>query len=110
MAQREAPALFQEAEVVAGTFKQTFSLFAKCHLHFQNYVLEAGCNDRVTMVPWKSGRSLVWDVTDMPGYLFCSFIVALATSKAGAVATHAEESKVHLHHLQSLPYVCPSGH
>ena len=46
MAQREAPALLQEAELVAGTFKQTFSLFAKCHfIYNQNYVSEAECND-----------------------------------------------------------------
>eukprot|EP00731_Ephydatia_muelleri_P005467 Em0002g1643a len=45
-AAREAPALLQEAELVAGTFKQTFSLFAKCHfIYNQNYVSEAGCND-----------------------------------------------------------------
>ncbi|KAL5493971.1 hypothetical protein EMCRGX_G015225 [Ephydatia muelleri] len=37
---------FGEAEMVAGTFKQTFSLFAKCHfIYNQNYVSEAGCND-----------------------------------------------------------------
>ncbi|KAL5506255.1 hypothetical protein EMCRGX_G007860 [Ephydatia muelleri] len=36
----------EEAEMVAGTFKQTFSLFAKCHfIYNQNYVSEAGCND-----------------------------------------------------------------
>ncbi|KAL5510583.1 hypothetical protein EMCRGX_G006149 [Ephydatia muelleri] len=36
----------KEAELVAGTFKQTFSLFAKCHfIYNQNYVSEAGCND-----------------------------------------------------------------
>jgi len=46
MAQREAPALLQEAELVAGKFKQTFSLFAKCHfIYNQNYVSEAGSND-----------------------------------------------------------------
>ena len=41
-----APALLQQAELVAGTFKQTFPQFAKCHfIYNQNYVSEAGCND-----------------------------------------------------------------
>ena len=47
--------------------------------------------DGVTMIPWKNGRMLVWDVT-CP-YTFAPSYRCHATSSAGAVATLAEERK-----------------
>ena len=48
--------------------------------------------DGVTMIPWKNGKPLVWDVT-CPDTLAQSYRHQ-ATSKAGAVADLAEERKI----------------
>ena len=47
--------------------------------------------DGITVVPWKSGRLLVWDAT-CPD-TFAPSYVASATNEAGAVAALAEERK-----------------
>ena len=47
--------------------------------------------DGVTMVPWKNGKALVWDVT-VPDTLASSYR-DMATSHAGGVAALAEEKK-----------------
>ena len=44
--------------------------------------------DGVTVVPWKNGKLLVWDVT-CPD----TFAPVIATGEAGAVAVMAEERK-----------------
>ena len=48
--------------------------------------------DGATIIPWKSGKYLVWDVT-CPD-TFAPSYVSSATSQAGAVASLAEEKKV----------------
>ena len=58
-------------------------------------------SDGITVVPWKSGRLLVWDAT-CPDTFSPSF-VASATNEAGAVAALAEErKKTKYAHLDSL--------
>ena len=47
--------------------------------------------DGVTMVPWKSGKPLVWDAT-CPDTLAPSYR-GMATSSTGAVAAAAEDRK-----------------
>ena len=47
--------------------------------------------DRTSIVPWKSGRVLVWDIT-CPDTLALSY-VALATREAGAVAAEMNQRK-----------------
>ena len=47
--------------------------------------------DRVTLVPWKSGRLLVWNAT-CPDTFAPSHLPS-ATREAGAVAAQAERSK-----------------
>ena len=48
--------------------------------------------DGLTMVPWKSGKPMIWDATcpDTLAQSYCS----LATSGTGAVAEKAEEKKL----------------
>ena len=52
---------------------------------------EGKCPDEVTLVPWKSGRLLVWDAT-CPDTFAPSHLPS-ATREAGAVAALAEQSK-----------------
>ena len=64
--------------------------------------------DGITVVPWKSGRLLVWDAT-CPD-TFAPSYVASATNEAGAVAALAEERK-HYYvltcvHLRIRTYTC----
>ena len=47
--------------------------------------------DGVTVVPWKSGRALAWDITCCN--IFAPFYSTVAASGAGMVARHAEEQK-----------------
>ena len=47
--------------------------------------------DGATVMPWKSGRVLVWDATCPDTY--APFHISLATREAGAVAAHAEHRK-----------------
>ncbi len=48
-------------------------------------------SDGVTLVPWKSGRLLVWDTTCLD--TFAPSHLPSATREAGAVAAQAEQSK-----------------
>ena len=47
--------------------------------------------DGVTVIPWKSGRALVWDVTCAD--TFATSYVSLASTGAGQVANQAEQRK-----------------
>ena len=47
--------------------------------------------DGATVMPWKSGRVLVWDATCPNTY--APSHISLATREAGAVAAHAEQRK-----------------
>ena len=49
------------------------------------------CPDGVTLVPWKSGRLLVWDATCLD--TFAPSHLPSTTREAGAVAAQAEQSK-----------------
>ena len=49
------------------------------------------CPDCITLVPWKDGRLLVWDVTC--SNTFTPFYSSTASREAGAVAAFAEEKK-----------------
>ena len=51
------------------------------------------CPDGITVVPWKSGRLLVWDAT-CPD-TFAPTYLPRAVSRVGAVAEAAEERKKH---------------
>ena len=62
--------------------------------------------DGVTMLPWKSGRPLVWDATCSD--TFAPSYVSLAASRAGAVAEMAENRKSAKYtHLQSTHLFVP---
>ena len=50
--------------------------------------------DGVTIIPWKSGRALAWDV--MCSDMFAPTYLSLASSGAGRVANLAETRKKHL--------------
>ena len=50
--------------------------------------------DGVSIVPWKSGRALAWDVTCSD--IFAPTYLSLASSGAGRVANLAETRKKHL--------------
>ena len=55
------------------------------------YRSDGKCPDRTSIVPWKNGRVLVWNVT-CPDTLAPSY-ATLATRKAGAVAAEMERRK-----------------
>ena len=52
---------------------------------------EGKCPDGVTVVPWKSGRMMVWDVMCLD--TFAVSYHSLATTEAGIVAARAEGNK-----------------
>ena len=60
----------------------------------------------MSIVPWKHGKSLVWDAT-CPDTLAPSYI-ALSTREAGAVAEQAEKKKRYKYaHLETSHYFLP---
>ena len=62
--------------------------------------------DGVTVVPWKSGRMMVWDVT-CPDTFAVSY-QSLATTEAGMVAARAEENKkIKYSNLDSCYIIAP---
>ena len=50
----------------------------------------------MSILPWRSGRTLAWDV--MCCDTFAPAYTSLAASRAGSVAGQAEERKVRLYH------------
>ena len=62
--------------------------------------------DGVTMLPWKHGRPLVWDVTYSDTY--AQSYQGLAASRAGAVADQAERRKASQYsHLEGSHFFAP---
>ena len=62
--------------------------------------------DGTSVMPWKSGRTLVWDAT-CPD-TFASSHVALAAREAGLVASQAEQTKTLKYaHLNSIHHFVP---
>ena len=62
--------------------------------------------DGITIVPWKSGRVLVWDATCPDTY--APSYVSLSTREAGAVADQAEQNKRQKYaHLAASYYFVP---
>ena len=59
------------------------------------FQFDGKCIDGVTIVPWKSGRALAWDV--MCNNIFAPTYVSLASSGAGKVVNLAETRKKHLY-------------
>ena len=70
------------------------------------YRSDGKCPDGMSIVPWKSGKLLVWDVTCAD--TFAPLYTSIASSKPGAAAAQAEERKCSKYsHLSSTHIFTP---